>query len=72
MNEHLGFLMCQMRSLLQKSVETFGILSGLSLTEIERSLFDPKLISPSMALGNKKTINIITYQLNQAVCPHID
>jgi hypothetical protein len=46
--------------------EEFGITSGLSLTEKEICLFDPKFVSPHMALGNEKTINIITFQLNQA------
>lgn len=52
--------------------DEFGITQGLTLTEIEINLFDPKFVKPNMALGNEKTINIITYQLNQAVCPYID
>jgi Fe-S-cluster containining protein len=52
--------------------DEFGVLSGLSLTEEEICFFDSELIKPNMGLGNGKSINIITYQLNQSVCPHID
>jgi len=52
--------------------DEFGITQGLSLTEIEINLFDPTFVKPNMALGNQTTRNVITYQLNQAVCQHID
>jgi Fe-S-cluster containining protein len=52
--------------------DEYGITSGLSLIESEICLFDLKLVKPNMGLGDVKTINVITYQLNQMVCPHID
>jgi Fe-S-cluster containining protein len=53
-------------------VEQSGVINGLCLTEDEITLFDPKLVSPYMALGVEEPTNIIMYQLNQAVCPYIN
>ena len=53
-------------------VEDWGITNGLELTDKEIDLSDPKFVKPHMGLGNLKTVNIISYQLNLAVCPYID
>ncbi len=52
--------------------DEYGITNGLALTEEEICLFDSDSVKPNMGLGNGKSINIVTYQLNKNVCPHID
>jgi Fe-S-cluster containining protein len=48
-----------------------GIILGLFLTEKETSLFDPEQICAHTAVGIEGALNIIAYQLNLGVCPHI-
>lgn len=47
---------------------------GLALlTEEEKKLFDEKNITPAFAFGNEGSpMQIASYQLNLAKCPHID
>lgn len=52
--------------------EEHGMVMGLSLTEEETKLFNPKLIAPFSAIGNKEPETIIFYQLTLAQCPHIN
>lgn len=53
-------------------VEEFGMLAGLCLTEEEAKNFDPKLIAPYIAIGDKKPTTIIYYQLVLSDCPHLN
>ena len=48
------------------------VTNGLFLTAKETRLFPSKLISPQVAIGVKKPKNIISYQFNVNVCPHIN
>jgi len=51
-----------------------GFLRGLALlTEEEKKLFDEKDVSPALGLGKEGSpVQIASYQLNVAKCPHID
>jgi hypothetical protein len=48
-----------------------GIILGLFLTEKETSFFNPKQICPQCGIGVERPENIIAFQLNLGVCPHI-
>lgn len=49
-----------------------GVVMGMSLTKEEVDMFDPKYISPCMAIGTDKPSHIIIYQLNRGICPFIN
>jgi len=49
-----------------------GIINGLFLTHKEKKLFPARLVSPKVALGKRKPEKMIAYQLNVAVCPHLN
>lgn len=50
----------------------FGIVSGLCLTEEEAKMFEPKLIVPYVAIGDKKPTTVIFYQFILSDCPHLN
>lgn len=55
------------------SEERNGVVLGLSLiTEEEKEMFDPKFISPFVAIGAEKPTTVIFYQLTLSECPHIN
>ena len=49
-----------------------GVVSGLSLTEEEAKLFEPKQVAPYMAIGDEKPRTIFFYQLTLTDCPQIN
>jgi Fe-S-cluster containining protein len=46
-------------------------LMGLAIFEEERKLFNEKDVVPQRAIGKDKPIEILSYQLKLAICPHI-
>jgi Fe-S-cluster containining protein len=57
------------RHLLEKKGD---VLRGLPLTESEKKIFPPDIVSPKMGIGLKEPLEVVLYQLNANCCPHIN